>query len=395
MIAIPWYFAKNEDMTRFGLIYLLINILMLFWAPYSGILVDKYNRKHLFLWLTIICGTLIGAIAYYGFLFDGLSWFWVAIVFLITFLNYNVHYPNLYAFVQEISEPRYYGKITSYIEVQGQLSSMMAGGGAALLLEGLEEKHILGYTVNIEAWQIHEIFAMDAFTYLIALGIISLIVYQPLVRRETEIPGILKQLQVGYDYLKKNKPIFWFGVASFSNFVATLLINFFAGALYVNNHLQKEGDVYATSEVFYAIGAVFAGIAIRKIFERMSIPKSVIILTILGGMIFGVLAVTNQVLIFYFMLLLLGIANAGTRIQRITYLFRRVPNQVYGRVGSFLFLTNISLRIIFLAIFSMTFFQTGNNVVYAFGMISIFLFLSAWVLIRFYPSFLAASEVEA
>ena len=395
MIAIPWYFAKNGDMARFGLIYLFINVLILFWAPYSGILVDRYNRKHIFLWLTFIVGTLIAAIAYYGFQMNGLSWYWVALVFLLTFLNYNVHYPNLYAFVQEISEPHYYGKITSYIEIQGQLSSMMAGGGAALLLEGVEKQTILGYTIEIEAWEIHEIFAMDAVTYFIALGVISLIAYQPLVKREIEMVSLYKQLQVGYEYLRENKNIFLFGVASFSNFVATLLINFFAGALYVNNHLQKGGDVYATSEVFYAIGAVFAGVAIRKIFEKVTIPKAVIIMTLLGGVIFGVLAITNDVWIFYFMLLLLGIANAGTRIQRITYLFHRIPNQVYGRANSFLFLTNISLRILFVAVFSMAFFQQGNNVIYAMGSISIFLFLSAAVLIRYYPSFVNADAEMA
>jgi len=64
-----------------------------------------------------------------------LPWQLVAGVFMLTFLNYAVHYPNLYAFVQEIIEPKYYGRITSYLEIQGQLTSILAGAGAALLLE--------------------------------------------------------------------------------------------------------------------------------------------------------------------------------------------------------------------------------------------------------------------
>jgi len=365
---------------------------MLFWAPYSGVWVDRYNRKYLFLWLTLICGSLLAMIAYFGFSIGGLHWLWVAAVFMITFLNYNVHYPNLYAFVQEISEPKYYGKITSYIEIQGQLSSMLAGGGAAFLLEGVDNWDFLGWKISFAAWEIHEIFAVDAATYFVALAIISLIVYQPLVKREKEEVNMLKQLRVGFEYLKANKGIFIFGVASYSNFVATLLVNFFIAALYVNNQLQEGGDVYATSEVFYAIGAVFAGLAIRKIFSRMDTPQAVIILSLIGAGLFAVLTINTEVYIFYLMLLILGVVNAGTRIIRITYLFKIIPNQVYGRANSFLFLTNISFRILFLLVFSLAFFQTGNNVIYTCGIISLFLLISAGVLLRFYDSFANPDE---
>lgn len=392
MMAIPWYFASQGEMGLFGGVYLFINLFLLLWSPYSGVLVDRYNRKHVFLWLTVICGTILAAIAAWGYWSGALDWYWVALVFVMTFLNYNVHYPNLYAFVQEISEPRYYGKITSYIEIQGQLSAMLAGAGAALLLEGIDTS-IGSWTLKIRAWEIHEIFAIDAATYFVALLIISLMSYQPLVKRNVAASGILPQLKVGYEYLKANRGIFLFGIASFSNFVATLLITFFAGAWYVNNQLQAGGDVFATSEIFYAIGAVFAGVAIRWIFQKMPIPMGVIILTIAGGILCAVLATTNHVYLFYLMLFILGIANAGTRILRTTYLFQRVPNEVYGRASSILFLTNISFRVLFLIFFSFAFFQQGNNVVYVFALLSGFLFLSAAVLIRFYQSFVKAAPL--
>ena len=43
------------------------------------------------------------------------------LVFGLTMFNYNIHYPNLYAFVQEITDKKHYGKINSYIEVQEKL----------------------------------------------------------------------------------------------------------------------------------------------------------------------------------------------------------------------------------------------------------------------------------
>ena len=53
--------------------------------------------------------------------------FLVLLVFGLTIFNYNIHYPNLYAFGQEITEKKNYGKLNSYIEVQGQVTSMFAG----------------------------------------------------------------------------------------------------------------------------------------------------------------------------------------------------------------------------------------------------------------------------
>jgi hypothetical protein len=37
--------------------------------------------------------------------------FFVILVFGITIFNYNIHYPNLYAFGQEITEPKKLWKI--------------------------------------------------------------------------------------------------------------------------------------------------------------------------------------------------------------------------------------------------------------------------------------------
>ena len=393
MISIPWYFAEQGDMSRFGLIYILTNVGMLFWAPYSGLLVDRYNRKHLFLGITLVCGTLLSMIAYRGFVGEGLAWFWVALVFMMTFFNYNIHYPTLYAFVQEISEPRYYGKLTSYIEIQGQVSSMMAGAGAAFLLEGSggESWTFLGWTLpfgwRIAAWEIHEIFAMDAATYFVALGIIALISFEALVHREVENTSIRTQLSMGYRYLRQHTNIFIFGVASYSNFVATLILSFFVLAIYVNQQLEAGGDVYAISEVFYAFGAVFAGLAIRRIFQPFTIPQAIIFLTLLGGGLCALMTFNSSVFLLYVVLLLFGIANAGTRILRITYLFQQIPNQVYGRANSIFFLTNITFRILFLSLFSLAFFQQDQHIVYATALLSLFLLASAAVLLRYYPRF--------
>ena len=74
--------------------------------------------------------------------FNSVPVFLVCGIFIMTVVFYNVHFPNLYAFLQEIVPPASYGKITSAVEIQNQLAFVLSGGLAAVLLEGVP-MHVL------------------------------------------------------------------------------------------------------------------------------------------------------------------------------------------------------------------------------------------------------------
>jgi len=393
MIAIPWYFAQKEMLSYFGVVYIITNIIVLFWSPISGSIVDKYDRKKIFLTLTIVVGSVIGAISFLGYSLGELPPLIVASVFMITFLNYNVHYPCLYAFVQEITEGKYYSKISSLLEIVGQFTTIVAGAVATLLLEGTANGFlsIFGQNIylgfNIEAWKIHEIFLLDSSTYFVGFLIILFIKYKPILERKVETGNLITRLKVGISYLKDNKSILWFGVLSYTVFLALLLEAFYLGVSYVSNHLQESGDVYSNSKMAYALGAICVGFTLRFVFKYMNIPKAVIIMTFLMGLIYMTLALTQSLFIFFSMMFLVGIMNAGTRIARMTYLFKNVPNQFFGRVGSVLFFTNVILRVLLLMLFTLPFFQVGNNIIYAFIIVSSILFIATLLMIKHYNTF--------
>lgn len=394
MLAIPWYFAQLGDMERFGLVYILVNIISLLWVPYSGSIIDRYNRRNIFLFLTLAMGTILSSTAMLGFWWGGLPWTMVAAMFMLTFFNYNIHYPNLYSLVQEITAPKDYGRITSYLEIQGQVTTMLAGAFGAILLEGTQHGvlNVFGFEVKsdltIPPWEIYEIFLLDAATYFFSFLIIFFIRYTPIAQRQPEQGKLLQRLRVGFNYLKAHPSIFIFGVASYAIFVVVLLENFYLGALYAKNHLDASGAVYANSEMYYAIGAVMAGAGIHWVFKRTTLPMAVIIMTFMTGGIMIMLFLSKSVLVFYLMLLLLGITNSGTRVVRTTYLFDHVPNQYFGRASGIFFLTNVGFRILFLGTFALPFFHQSNHVIYSFVILSVFLFIAGAVLVYFYRSFL-------
>jgi len=217
--------------------------------------------------------------------------------------------------------------------------------------------------------------------------IISLISYVPLIERKAELGSLTSRLKTGWNYLTSNKPIFWYGVLSYIVFLAMLMEAFYLGAAYVSNHLGETGDIYANSKMAYALGAIFTGFTLKYLFTRFSLPFITLMLTISTAGIFFTQYATKSIALFFIMLFLLGITNAGTRIARVTYLFRNVPNQLFGRAGSIFFLSNIFFRIFLLAIFRMSFFQVGNNIIYSYLITSGVLIVAVGLLIYHYKSF--------
>ncbi len=393
MIAIPWFFAMKDELDTYIWFFIATNILALFWVPYAGTIIDKYSRKGIFQLTNLISGILLGIICYIGFNHDGLSLYMVALVFVMTFMNYSIHYPNLYAFIQEITPQKLYGKVTSILEVQGQATGIVGGVISVLLLEGSKDGtiQILGKTINVfsvfDAWEIHEIFLLDAITYLISFVLISMITFTALAERKEETTSVIERLKTGLRFLNENRTTFLFGVLSYFIFVAVILEGFYLGADYVSNHLHESGDVYASSDIAYSAGAIISGIFIRFIFKRMNIPAAIIILTLATSALCFILYASSSSIILYYMLFVLGLTNAGSRILRVTYLFNNVPNQLFGRAASIFNICNIFVRIIFLLLFSLTFFEHSNNVIYAFLTLSLFLLITALIMLANYKKF--------
>lgn len=389
MIAIPWYFTQIDGMEQFGLIYALTNVIALFWVPYSGLLTDRFERRKILMVVMGILGAIILAIGLLGVSLDGLPWIVVAAVFVLTFLNYNIHYPTLYALVQEMTEMKYYGKIASIIEIQGQTATISAGAVAAFLLSGTEGGSIelFGYLIEdlpeIKPWDIHEIFLVDGVTYFLGLLILTTISYRPDEGSSVETGTVLSRVRKGIQYLRTHPYITIFGLASYAVFVTVLIQNFYLLAPYVVRHLGAEANVYAAGEMTYSIGALLAGFTIQYVFRKMHLTDSIIWMTVAVSIIFMVLFTTNSTTVFYVMGIIMGLCNSGIRIQRVTYLFTRVPNELYGRVNSVFNMANIAFRVVLLTAFSLSFFQESNHVIYAMLTLSIFLMVAVAILVFF------------
>ena len=109
---------------------------------------------------------------------------------------------------------------------------------------------------------------------------------------------------------------------------------------------------------------------------------------------FELLAFTSQTSVLMFVSFILGLTNAGTRILRITYLFEHIPNNIMGRTGSVFNTINIFLRFVFIALFTLPFFNQSNNVIWAYCIGGLFIFISIIPLIIYYKRLIFYKNID-
>ncbi|MBI2967350.1 MAG: MFS transporter [Bacteroidetes bacterium] len=391
MIAIPWYFVNMvREASLFGVIYGGVTFATLFWGLYTGTLIDKYNRKNIFM-ITSLCGGIILVISSgVGYFSGQIPLFFAGLVFAATFLIYSIHYPTLYAFAHEISEPKDYARITSLIEIMGQTTNMISGALATILLAGGTGEGMGGeWLVEIfpfaaRRWELHEVFLLDGITYILAIGLIAFIRFKPIAVRKPESGTIWERFITGYNFLKKYPLILIFGTSSFSVFVTIMIVGYQVVPLYIDKWLGRGADVFAASEIFFAGGAVLAGIVTTTLFRGRSAVIAVIIMSVVAALTYFAGSLNSYVPLFYFLYFILGLSNASVRIMRITHLFHLIPNYIFGRTGGVFGVINLILRFSFIGLFSLPLFAENKNVIFSFPILGLFILFSIIPLMLFY-----------
>ncbi len=402
MLAIPWYLVhemgdadgKFLNAAMIG----TITLLSLFWGILAGTIIDRYNRKHIIMSLAATGACILLSVSLYGFWKGTVPFILMALIYCSTVFTYNVHYPNLYAFVQELFEPRYYAKVNSALEIQGQTTSFLGMMMAGIFIGGSPDVDWWPTFLTIQPWSLQKIFLLDGVTYILGFILASQIPYIPSATKRVDRGALWNRIVQGFDYLWKHKPLLIFGIASYLMFFSLLVLVQVMMPVYVNDYLRADAIVLASFKGIYSLGAIIAGVlGLSMWVKRGHSIKQIIFLLLLGGAVYLVLATTHSIPLALMSACFIGICNAGTRILRITYIVKIVPNHVVGRVNSFFNVLNVMMRFTFIMIMTLPFFskpENGENIVYAFGILSIVLIAGAIALVYNYRSFNQSAALE-
>ena len=365
MIAIPWMLVSSDNGNKvFGYITIGMTILSFILTPFIGNLVDKVSRKKLLIISEIVCFALLGIFSLIGFI--GLSYeIWhYTIIYIIGSLYYTIFYPTMFALNQEIFTKDQYKSLNGTMEVQGQLSSMIAGALASILLM---------------KWDLHYILLLNTISYGAAIYFYLKLPYVRLSIEKTE-KVVNSQVSQGIRYMLARPSMFIFLLFSFMPFIGVMLTNYLF-PVYLVDVFKADASVYGIEGMIYAIGAIIAGVFVPTLSSKFGNEKTII---------FGVLVYTIAISLIVFvdlpvylsLMLFLAIGNSSARVARNSFLMDHIPNNIIGRVDSLFRTLGLLIRILLLALF--TEMVSSDLIIYCFIvlsgilMVSLFLVVASW-----------------
>lgn len=318
MIAVPWLIVHRPGGAQvYGYAMSAMTLLLVFFLPYYGWLVDRSSRK-----TVLLAGELFGLFSGALFVTLGLVagrfelWHLVGI-HSAGMLYYTLHYPALFAFNQEIFAREQYGQLASYVEIQGQSASMIAGALGALVLERLPLEWILGGST---------------LSYVASWLMLRGIPYRPDPNRVPATNPILQQLTEGLHYLATRPRFALFLICAFMPFVGIMIGNYLF-PIYTAETLQAPPWVFGAGEMAFALGAIAAGFGTPILTRELGPQRAILLAIALAGLSALTFALVPLVWVYLLGNVTLGCGNASARVARSTIMLESIPNALIGRVN--------------------------------------------------------------
>ncbi|RAP24131.1 hypothetical protein C2W64_02865 [Brevibacillus laterosporus] len=346
MIGIAWYMVQTTGTaTLLGSTMFFSGLIMLMLGPYLGTLIDRFSRKKILLAENLLGFLVLFLLAIWGY-FGEYANSSLIVIYMVTTLIFQVHYPALTALVQEQFESKNYNDINSLLEIESQTSAVLAGGVAGFLLSHIGLQYVLFF---------------NALTYLFAFLMVHSISYTFTLEKEVKQninSSWVEQFMQSWDFVREKRGFFLFGIAVMMPFVAVMATNFL-GPVFVAQTLKEDVLIYSLGEVAYAIGAIVAGIYIYHVMKRLGEYTSMI-----GNILIFSLGLAGMIIfsvgwIYVAMYIIVGWANASTRLIRQSLYMKLIPKELMGRVMSFFSSVGMLMRLILIGVFTVITDKTG------------------------------------
>lgn len=335
MIAVPWLLVSSENGNEvFGYVTMGMTILSFLITPYIGSLIDKISRKRLLIFSKVFSLLLLFIFTLIGFLGIHYEVWHYIIIYMVGNLYYTIFYPTMFALNQEIFDKDQYKTLNGTMEVQGQLSSMIAGAVASILLM---------------KWDLQFILVLDVFTYALAIYFYLKLPYTKTSVRKTKNVTTIKATE-GLTFMLKRVSMFMFLSASLMPYIGVMITNYLF-PVYLSDVLKTDGNIYGIQGMIYGLGAIFAGLFVPIIAKKLGDEKTIVYSVLTYTIAISFIIYTN-IPGYLALMFFIAIGNSGSRVARNSFLMDNIPNEIIGRVDSLFRSIGLLLRIILLALFT-------------------------------------------
>jgi MFS family permease len=326
--AVIWYILQttHSEVSLAALIALQTIPSMLL-MPFTGVLIDREDRRHLMLWLDFARGTIIFFVAMLVFTHHVRLWHLYAMNVLVA-IGFWMFLPTVNALVQELTPDDKMLDSNSLLLAAFQGGWLMAGA-------------VVGFMYNHVG--LGGVLLIDCASYAISLACILQVrkgrvtVSRPvselaaLVSPSGTVARYLHELGEGYRYVRKNRRVLLIGLA-WALFVAAMMTQGVLSAPLSERILQGGAVGYGWLNAGWAVGA-FASVFYASTFiRRRGANRSVTLTMSIIALSLFLLPVSHWLTLAVPIYFMMGSSRGVGGIALSSEMMQMVPRHFMGRV---------------------------------------------------------------
>ncbi len=342
MAAVIWYILQaTHSEVSLGTLVAVQTIPSLFLLPFTGVLIDREDRRHLMMWLDSMRGLVILLVAILAFTHRVQVWHLYGMAMLVA-IGFWMFWPTLNALVQEL---------TPDDKMLDSNSLMLAAVQGGWLMAGA----VVGFVYNHIG--LGGVLLIDSASYAVSIACVfhvrkgRVTVVRPEASFEDQplppsgaMARYFHDLLEGYRYVRENRRALLLGIA-WSLFIAAMMTQGVLSAPLSQRILHAGAVGYGWLNAGWAVGAFVSVIYASRIIRKMGANRAVTLtmsiiavsLFVLPGMRWLALAVP-----IYFVM---GSGRGVGGVAISTEMMEMVPKHFMGRVQNTFFFLASALQI--------------------------------------------------
>jgi len=333
--AVIWYILQaTHSEVSLGMLIALQTIPSLALLPFTGVLIDREDRRHLMMWLDGARGAIILSVALLVFTRHVHLW-QVYLMNVLVAIGFWMFFPTVNALIQELTPDDRMLDSNSLLLAALQGGWLMAGA-----LVGFVYNHIgLG-----------GILLIDAVTYVISIACVYYVrqgrvtVAHPpapeMISGTSAVERYLHELADGYRHVRENRRVLLIGIA-WALFVAAMMTQGVLSAPLSDRILHGGAVGYGWLNAGWAVGAFVAVFYAANLIRRHGANASVTLTMSIIAVALFVLPVSRWLLLAVPIYFVMGSSRGVGGIALSSEMMQLVPRHFMGRVqNTFSFVAN-------------------------------------------------------
>ncbi len=339
--AVIWYILQaTHSEVSLGTLVALQTLPSLLLLPFTGVLIDREDRRHLMLWLDFARGTIILFVAMLVFTHHVRLWHVYAMNMLVA-IGFWMFFPTVNALIQELTPD------DKMLDSNSLLLAALQGGW---LMAGA----VVGFMYNHVG--LGGVLLIDCASYAVSMTCIYFVrkgrvtVSHPVSEGVESSPvagavaGYLHELKEGYRYVRENRRVMLIGIA-WALFVAAMMTQGVLSAPLSERILHGGAVGYGWLNAGWAVGAFVSVFYASRFIRRQGVNRSVTLTMSIIALSLFLLPVSRWLALAVPIYFMMGSSRGVGGIALSSEMMQMVPRHFMGRVQNTFYFAASALQI--------------------------------------------------